>query len=402
MWPQEIKRVVFAAVRVPEMSGGSTYVETMSEALAAEGVDVRHVSLLPGTRPERFPTTVVYRRERLHAGPVLRGGGSPLRRLWAVPLVVFKRIDRRRSLRRYRRAIESLGSDSVVIFTHVKTKAVLRESGYRRRPGGPVLIGQHHSTFASLDHETWLREAIPAEYDDLDVFTALTDRDAEDFQRLLAVPCFGIGNPLPAGIQPGDDRPPVAVAFARFSAEKQLDVMIRAFAQATSTPALDHWRLHIYGDGDLRDELQGCIDALDAGERVRLMGRTNDVAGVLRHASLNLLTSLYEGFPMTILEAAAAAVPTVVFDCSPGVRLLAVPGGGYLVPAQDEAAFVGVLRGAMQDPAGRAARGAQALAMSQRYSGPAIVDQLGTIISRSAEVRAAGTPAGAPDGAAQA
>ena len=68
MWSEEFKRVVLAAARLPDMSGGSTYDETISNALAAEGVEVQHVSLPPGTRHAKVPTTVVFDRKRLHAG----------------------------------------------------------------------------------------------------------------------------------------------------------------------------------------------------------------------------------------------------------------------------------------------------------------------------------------------
>lgn len=391
-WPAGIKRVVFAAVRVPEMSGGSTYVETMSEALAEEGIGVSHISLLPGTRPARFPTTVIFKRERLHAGPVMRSAGKSIARVWMLPVVAFKALDRRLSLRRYRLALESLGPDSVVIFTHVKAKISLRDSGFRRAPNGPLFLGQHHSSFDSLNFETWLREALPREFADVDGFTALTEEDARGFQDLIKVPCYGIGNPLPAGIRPGSNREPIAVALARYSVEKQLDVMIRAFVSATSIRELDHWKLHLYGEGYLQGYLQSTIDALGAGGRIKLMGRTDDVPGVLRRASLNLLTSRYEGFPMSILEAAAAGVPSVAFDCSSGVRGLVPPEAGYLVEADDAAAYAGQLRRAMLNDSERVRRGGGAMTVAGQYSGPLVVRRLGAILGSL-------TPPGIPAGA---
>lgn len=380
-WPTRIKRVVFVAVRVPEMSGGSTYVETMSAALIDAGVDVCIISLLPGTRPARFPTTVVFAREKLHAGPILRGHGNAIARAWMLPVVAFKALDRRLSLRGLRRAIDSLGRDSVVIFTHVKTKIVLRESGFRRRQNGPVLIGQHHSSFDSLNFETWLRGALPAEFSDVDAFTALTDEDAQEFARLTGLPSYGIGNPLPAGIRRGAHRQPIAVALARYSGEKQLDVMIRAFAEATSLAELAQWQLRLYGEGGLRNELQSLIDTLGVGDRVILMGRTDDVAGLLETASLNLLTSRYEGFPMSILEAAAAGVPSVVFDCSPGVRGLVPPEAGYLVAPNDQAAYVRELCRAMLNDAERIHRGQAAIEVASRFTPSEVVAKLGAILS---------------------
>ena len=200
------------------------------------------------------------------------------------------------------------------------------------------------------------------------------------------MPCHGVGNPIPAGIRPSRHDRPVAVALARFSYEKQLDVMIRCFADATSTPDLAHWQLHIYGEGDLEPQLRECIGGLDVGERIQLMGKTDDVASVMEGASLNLLTSLYEGFGMTILEAAAAGIPSVVFDCSPGVRLLVGGGRGYLVRANDEAAYALQLRETLLDGGGRNLRGHRALNMALEYLPHRIVARMGEIVEAARDV----------------
>ena len=51
------------------------------------------------------------------------------------------------------------------------------------------------------------------------------------------------------------------------------------------------------------------------------------------------MTSWMESLPMSILEAAAMGVPTIAFDCSPGVRSLIGTERGWLVPPGDEAAY---------------------------------------------------------------
>lgn len=379
MWPQEFNRVIFVDPRLPHMGGRSTYMETISEALSTAGVAVTHVSLWPGTSPAKFPTVVVFRRERLHAGPLLRGNGNPMKRLWALPFVAFKRMDRLWALRRFRRFISGLGSDTIVVFTDVKSRMVLKESGFTRKESGPVFIGQHHTSFDALKYETWLCEALPENFADMDAITALTPQDAAQLEQLTGVPCYHLRNPLPGGIIPGTSHGPIAVALVRFTWEKQIDVMIRSFVAATASPDLGHWKLLIYGEGDLYEQMETYIRELGVGGRVMLMGRTDDAAAALRPASLNLLTSRFEGFGLTILEAAAAGVPSVVFDCSPGVRSLVRPDTGYLVPENDEEAYAEALREAMRDNSERNRRGVLASRMSAEYAPERVVDDFGKI-----------------------
>lgn len=373
MWPTSISRIVFVAPRIPEMSGGSVAIENLSEALESAGIDVVHISLLPGNRPPRFDTHVVTPDEDLHAGPVLRGQGHPLRRL---PRLVRKRWQRLANGLRIRRLLRQFGPETAIVFTHVKGRIVLDSHGWTGpQPGGPIVIGQHHSQFISLEAEPWLREAIPRWFADVDAFVALSEGDAQDFGSILPVDCYAIPNPaapLPAPAAPWP-RPPVAVALARYSPEKQLDVMITAFANVTLDPQLSNWRLRLYGDGPLRGALQELIDELGAGDGVTLMGPVTDVSEPLAAASLNLLSSAYEGFPMSILEAAQAGVPSLSFACSAGVRELVPEGAGILVAPGDTAAYRDALGWALASDAPLSAMGESARKHSGSYSPEAVL-----------------------------
>lgn len=383
-WPARCTRVVFLAPRLPEMSGGATYVENMSRGLAALGVRVEHVSLRPGDAPANFPTYVVDPHDFARSGSALRGRRGVRAGLTAVPLIARKRLDRWWRRRKLRAKLRGCGSETLLVFTHVLAKQVVDESGWR--PAGnnrPLMVGQHHSQFEAIDIEEWLRPAMLQHYRDLDALTALTEQDAEQFSHLLPAPCVGIGNPLNpvTSTRSAEQKEPLAVALARYSGEKQLDLMIRSFAAATSRSGLGHWRLEIYGEGALGEALQREIDLLGVGDRIRLAGRTDDVPSVLGRASVNLLTSSYEGFGMSILEAAAQEVPSIAFDVSPGVRDLIGEEGGYLVPAGDEQAFTQTLGSALADPEALATRGRAARLGTQRFSVDAVLERWAELLS---------------------
>ncbi len=123
------------------------------------------------------------------------------------------------------------------------------------------------------------------------------------------------------------------------------------------------------------------------GNRVVVLERPSDgVVDVLyRDAAAVLVTSMYEGFGLPLLEAIAAGRPLVAFDV-PGVSEVA-EGCAALVPFGDvEAAARAVLRAQLPDPR----RAAETLA---RYSGHAFVD----LVCDEVAAFSAGVPNGDPE-----
>ena len=176
-------------------------------------------------------------------------------------------------------------------------------------------------------------------------------------------------NPCP---DPGDTADPASsrtvVFIGRLSEGKQVDHLIRAFDAA----ARSGWRLRIYGSGPREADLRGLAAGADGD--VELCGSVDDVGPVLAGAAIHALTSRFEGLSMCILEANAVGVPSVIYDCSPGVRLAGGPAAS-LVPNGDVEAFTAALADLMDDDAARADAGRRAREYGRRFSAPAVVDQ---------------------------
>jgi glycosyltransferase involved in cell wall biosynthesis len=365
-WPRACRRVVFVAPRVPEASGGAVVVHNLSVALTGHGVQVEHISLVPGAWPEQFPTHIVDAHPDMQRRPSFRGTSGLRRRSRGLVEVVLKRIERVRNHARLRRLLEGYGSDTVLVFTHVSAKIAADRSGWERGPHGPLIVGQHHSQFESIDLESWLRDAIIDHFQDLDLFMALTEEDAERFQEILRPPCRAMPNLVVPSVISPRHKQSLAVAISRLSHEKALDAMVRCFAAASARPGLEDWRLEIYGEGAEREVLTDAVRE-SGSQRIRLAGHSDDVNHVLADASVLLMTSRMEGLPMSILEAAVMGVPTIAFDCSPGVRALIGDDSGFLVPPGDEAAYTEVLAAALRSPDELARRGAAAKLRAEFY-----------------------------------
>ena len=76
-------------------------------------------------------------------------------------------------------------------------------------------------------------------------------------------------------------------------------------------------------------------------DHVSLMGYTPEVQEQMAKASLFVLASQTEGFSLVVIEAMSVGIPTVVYNCPGGIRYVVKDGEtGYLVPMNDEDAFV--------------------------------------------------------------
>lgn len=72
--------------------------------------------------------------------------------------------------------------------------------------------------------------------------------------------------------------------------------------------------LVIVGDGELRESIQKRIGELYLQDNVYLLGSRNDVANILQAMDVFLFPSLWEGLPVTVVEAQAAGLPCIISD----------------------------------------------------------------------------------------
>lgn len=106
------------------------------------------------------------------------------------------------------------------------------------------------------------------------------------------------------------------VMVGRLNSQKNYPMAIKAFSKLAST--YPKAQLHIFGDGELREELTAQIDQLGLSERIILEGRISNVASVLANATIYMLTSDYEGMPNSLMEAMAVGVPSIATNCPCG------------------------------------------------------------------------------------
>lgn len=103
--------------------------------------------------------------------------------------------------------------------------------------------------------------------------------------------------------------PAVLTHIGRFNEQKNHDGLLRAFALIHQK--FPHTRLNLLGDGELLVQTQALAKTLGISDSVDFLGSQSNVYPYLQKSDLFLLPSLYEGMPMTLIEAMGTGLPIV-------------------------------------------------------------------------------------------
>ena len=126
----------------------------------------------------------------------------------------------------------------------------------------------------------------------------------------------------------------VITAAGRLKAQKNFEMLISVCAELSKK--YDDIILNIYGEGDSYNKLSELIEALGVADRIKLMGRSNNLLPVYTESDLFVLSSNYEGMPNVLLEAMACGTPCVSTDCPTGPsEMIENEKNGLLVSVND-------------------------------------------------------------------
>jgi glycosyltransferase involved in cell wall biosynthesis len=178
---------------------------------------------------------------------------------------------------------------------------------------------------------------------------------------------FTIGNGLPGGPRPRSRQENrIVLAAGRLVPVKGYDRLLKAFVRVAEERP--DWKLRIYGEGRVGEKLVRLSVKLRLHNNVTFMGSTGDIQGELAKASIHAVSSRFEGFGMTIIEAFASGVPVISFDCPRGPREIITSGvNGLLVPADDVDALAEGLIRMIDDEEGRRRMAENALQAARNY-----------------------------------
>ena len=226
--------------------------------------------------------------------------------------------------------------------------------------------------------------------DGMDALVNLTERQSEDIaaRRGRTTNMFVVPNPVdvPPLPDPLPERDPnLVVTMARLESQKRLMHAISAFGRVVE--ALPDARLEIYGEGSQRDKLETAIERAGLTGSVSLRGYDPHAREALWRASAFLMTSEYEGYPLSTLEAMSQGCPVVSYDVRYGPREQIADGAdGFVVPEGDEAALADRVVELLRSPELVQRMSAAAREKVSRFGPAEFVERWGEVIRAAVEL----------------
>ena len=132
---------------------------------------------------------------------------------------------------------------------------------------------------------------------------------------------YFIPNPLP--FEPSnvtfEEKENIVLSLGRITKEKGIDTLIKAWAKIESK--FPDWKLQIVGDGKDKEEFIKLAKELNL-KNIEFLPATTDVKPFYEKAKIFVIPSLFEGMPMTILEAMACKCCVVSSNTAGGKKLI--------------------------------------------------------------------------------
>ena len=129
----------------------------------------------------------------------------------------------------------------------------------------------------------------------------------------------------------------IFLMVSRLTREKNIPVAIEAFKTVVS--AHPQTRLRIVGDGPERDSLYIISKKLELENHIEFMGWQENKTTIYQGAHTYLLTSNYEGYGRTVVEAMAMGLPVIMTDVGLAGGVLIHEESGLVVPVSDKNAL---------------------------------------------------------------
>ena len=123
------------------------------------------------------------------------------------------------------------------------------------------------------------------------------------------------------------------INIGRLNPQKNQRLLISAFSIVNRT--IPNTSLEIIGEGYLRKDLEKYIKELKLSNVVFLSGETSNIVEKLNSGDVFVISSDYEGLPVSLLEACSCGLPVVSTRAGGVVDVVREGENGYLVPVND-------------------------------------------------------------------
>lgn len=129
-----------------------------------------------------------------------------------------------------------------------------------------------------------------------------------------------------------------AISIGRLTDQKGFDKLLDIWRKIEERDK--DWILYIIGSGEDKEKLLKQKENLNL-ERVIFVENTKNIKEYYKKASIYLMTSRFEGLPMTLIEAQSFGLPIISYDIKTGPRdVISDNKDGYLIEEDNQEQFV--------------------------------------------------------------
>lgn len=183
-----------------------------------------------------------------------------------------------------------------------------------------------------------------------------------------------------------DQKQPTCLIVGRMvDYPKRITMALKMWQQIEQRPEAASWNLEIVGDGPDLPSFKNLAQNLGL-TRCTFTGRQNPLE-YYRHASLFFMTSAFEGFPMTLVEAQQMGCLPIAFDSFGSLHEVVTDDvDGGIVPEGDITAYTDKVLTLMHDDQKRQTMARNAIKSCSRYSQQNVCEQWKDFLLKLAKI----------------
>lgn len=170
------------------------------------------------------------------------------------------------------------------------------------------------------------------------------------------------------------------VTAGRLSPQKNHAMLLSAVSSLVEN--FPEIRVDIYGDGELKEQLQDQINRSGLGKMVTLCGNVSDLHARIASAEMFVMTSEFEGLSNALLEAMMLGLPCITTDYPGADEAISHEKNGLIIPRGDTGRLAEEIRRVHTDEELRNTLTEGALAASIAYKKENVLDLWDSVIEK--------------------
>lgn len=228
-----------------------------------------------------------------------------------------------------RKIFKNINADTIISFmVDINCFTILANIGLKNK----IIISERANPYVRKKVFTKLGEKIL--YPLVDIIVFQTEMVRNYYNKKINKKGVVIPNPINIDLNncKTRNREKTVIAVGRFTSQKNFKMLIDAFNKFSEK--YYDYRLFIYGDGPLKNELSIYANNLESREKIFFPGYKSNINEIMCNSGMYVSSSDFEGISNSMLEAMALGLPTICTDCPVGGARMVIKDGinGVLVP----------------------------------------------------------------------